>query len=83
MVTSRLSMDSIFGIWAIDSRTSHNYCNDLTEFKKYSITETNMIIKLGDKNEVHARKIGMVQLKGAILDRGLYILPRNGSAHPS
>jgi len=130
MVASRSSMNSRLGIWAIDSGASHNYCNDLTEFKKDSITEANMIIKLGDKNEVHARKKGMVQLNGicieaffvpefrisllsvsqldahgltaifkngtcavidrlgnnslsATLDRGLYILSRYGSAHPS
>jgi hypothetical protein len=81
-------MNSRLGIWAIDSGASHNYCNDLTEIKKDSITEANMIIKLGDKNEVHVRKKGMVQLNGngtcaiidhlgdnllsATLDRGLY-----------
>jgi hypothetical protein len=99
MVASRSSKDSRLGIWAIDSGASHNYCNDLTEFKKDSITEANMIIKLWDKNEVHARTKGMLQLNGngtyaiidhlsnnplsAALDRGLYILPRHGSAHPS
>jgi hypothetical protein len=99
MVASRSSMDSRLGIWAIDSGASHNYCNDLTEFKKDSITEANMIIKLGDKNEVHARKKGVVQLNGnrtciiidhlgnnplsATLDRGLYSIPRHGSAHAS
>jgi hypothetical protein len=56
-----------------------------------------MIIKLGDKNEVQARKKGIVQLNGngtyavidhlgnnplsATLNRGLYILPRLGSVH--
>jgi hypothetical protein len=64
MVASRSSKDSRLGIWAIDSGASHNYCNDLTEFKKHSITEANMIIKLEDKNEVHARKKGAVQLNG-------------------
>jgi hypothetical protein len=59
-------MDSrlAIGIWAIDSGISYNYCNDLTEFKKDSITKANMIIKLGDKNEVYARKKRMVQLNG-------------------
>jgi hypothetical protein len=130
MVASRSSLNSRLGIWTIDSGASHNYCNDITEFKKDTITEANMIIKLGDKNEVHARKKGTVQLNGvrieaffvsefrisllsvsqldslgltaifkngtctvidhlgnnplsATLDRGLYILPRLGSAHVS
>ena len=130
MVASRSSMDSRLGIWAIDSGASHNYCNDFTEFKKTPITKANMIIKLGGKKEVHAKKKGTVQLNGvcieaffvpeflisllsvsqldshgltaifknrtcavidyfgnnplsATLDRGLYILPRYGSAHPS
>jgi len=48
--------------------TSHNYCNDFTEFKKDSITEANIIIKLGDKNEVHARKKGLVQLNGVCIE---------------
>jgi len=61
-------MDSRLGISAIDSRASHNYCNDFTEFKKDSITEANMIIKLGDKNEVHARKKGTVQLNGVCIE---------------
>jgi hypothetical protein len=60
-------MDSRLGIWTIDSGASHNYCNDLTEFKKDSmITEANMI-KLEDKNEVHARKKGVVQLNGVCI----------------
>jgi len=61
-------MDSRLGIWAINSGVSHNYCNDLTEFKKDSITKANMIIKLGDKNEVHTRKKGMVQLNGVCIE---------------
>jgi len=62
MVTSTSSMNSRLGVWAIDSGASHNYCNDFTEFEKNSITEANMTIKLGDKNEVPARKKGTVQL---------------------
>jgi len=68
MVASRLSTDLRLGIWAIDSGASHNYCNDFTEFKKDSITEANMTIRLGDKNEVHARKKGMVQLNGVCIE---------------
>jgi hypothetical protein len=68
MVASRSSMDSRLGIWAIDSGASHNYCNDLAEFKKDSITEANMIIKLGDTNEVHARKKGVVQLNRVCIE---------------
>jgi hypothetical protein len=61
-------MDSRLGIWAIDSRGSHNYGNDLTEFKKDPITETNVIIKLGDKNEVHTRKKGVAQLNAVCIE---------------
>jgi len=68
MVASRSSSDLRLGIWAIDSGASHNYCNDFTEFKKDSITEANMTIKLGDKNEVHARKKGTVQLNGVCIE---------------
>jgi len=39
MVASRSSMDLRLGIWAIDSRASHNYCNDFMEFKKDSHQE--------------------------------------------
>jgi len=67
MVTSRSSTDLRLGIWAIDSGVFHNYCNDFTEFKKDLITEANMTIKLGDMNEVHARKKGMVQLNGVCI----------------
>jgi len=61
-------MDSRLGIWAIDSGASHNYCNDITEFKKDSITEANVIIKLGDKNEIYTRKKGKVQLNGVCIE---------------
>ena len=61
-------MDSRLGIWAIDSGASHNYCNDFTEFKKDSITEANMIIKLGDKNEVHTREKGTLQLNRVCIE---------------
>ena len=68
MVASRSSMNSRLGVWAIDSGASHNYCNNFTEFKEDSITEANMIIKLGDKNEVQARKKGIVQLNGVSIE---------------
>jgi len=61
-------MNSRLGVWAIDSGASDNCCNDLTEFKKDSIRKTNMIIKLGDKNEVHARKKGIVQLNRVCIE---------------
>jgi len=130
MVASKSSMNSRLGVWAIDSGASHNHCNDYTEFRRDSITGANMIIKLGDKNEVQAKKKGIVQLNGvnieaffvpefrisllsvsqldscgltamfkagvctvtnnygkhiisATLDRGLYILSTNRSAHTS
>jgi len=68
MVALWSSTDLRLGIWAIDSGASHNYCYDFTEFKKDSITEANMTIKLGDTNEVHARKKEMVQLNGVCIE---------------
>ena len=40
----------------------------LRNSKKDSITEVNITIKLGDMNEVHARKKGMVQLNGVCIE---------------
>jgi hypothetical protein len=57
-------MDSRLGIRAIESGAFYNYCNDFTEFQKDTVTEAKMIIKLWNKNEVHARKKGTVQLNG-------------------
>jgi hypothetical protein len=67
MVTSRSSTPRKLGTWAIDSRTYHNYCNDINEFKKDTITEANMMIKLEDENEVHTREKGTVQLNGVYI----------------
>src|SRR3978361_899878 len=50
------------GTWVIDSGTSHNYSNNLRDFRKDSVMETNMIIKLGDKHQVQAKKKGVVRL---------------------
>jgi hypothetical protein len=52
------------GTWVIDSGASHHYCNNLEDFRENSITETNMIIRLGDKNQVKAKKKGVVHLGG-------------------
>ena len=50
------------GTWVIDSGTSHNYGNNLRDCRKDSVMETNMIIKLGDKHQVQAKKKGVVRL---------------------
>src|SRR3978361_1413081 len=50
------------GTWVIDSGASHNYGNNLRDFRKDSVIETNMIIKLGDKHQVQAKKKGVVRL---------------------
>jgi len=44
------------GTWVIDSGASHNYGNNLRDFRKNSVKETNMIIKLGDDHQVQAKK---------------------------
>jgi len=48
--------------WVIDSGASHNYGNNLRDFRNDSVMETNMIIKLGDKHQVQAKKKGVVRL---------------------
>jgi hypothetical protein len=68
MVASKPAKRSRLGVWAIDSGASHNYCNNYTEFKRGSVTETNMTIRLGDKNEVQAKKKGIVQLNGVNIE---------------
>jgi len=50
------------GTWVIDSGASHNYGNNLRDFRNDSVMETNMIIKLGDKHQVQAKKKGVVRL---------------------
>jgi len=49
--------------WVIDSGVSHNYGNNLRDFQKNSVKETNMIIKLGDDHQVQAKKKGIVRLE--------------------
>jgi len=46
----------------IDSGASHNYGNNLQDFQKNSVKETNMVIKLGDDHQVQAKKKGIVRL---------------------
>jgi len=48
--------------WVIDSGASHNYGNNLRDFQKNSVKETDMIIKLGDDHQVQAKKKGIVRL---------------------
>ena len=50
------------GTWVIDSGASHNYGNNLRDFRKDSVTETNMLIKIGDKHQVQAKKKGAICL---------------------
>jgi len=67
MVASHRSVTS-YGTWVIDSGASHNYGNTLRDFRKDSVTETNMIIKLGDKHQVRAKKKGVVRLGGVDIE---------------
>jgi len=67
MVASHRSETSN-GIWVIDSGASHNYGNNLRHFRNDSVMETNMIIKLGDKHQVRARKKGVVRLGGVDME---------------
>jgi len=54
--------------WVIDSGTSHNYGNNLRDFRKNTVKETNMIIKLGDDHQKHAKKKGTVCLRGVDIE---------------
>jgi len=54
--------------WVIDSGASHNYGNNLRDFREDSVKETNMIVKLGDDHQVHAKKKGVVHLGGVDIE---------------
>ena len=54
--------------WVIDSGACHNYGNNLRDFRKNSVKETNMIIKLGDDHQVQAKKKGIVSLRGVDIE---------------
>jgi len=54
--------------WVIDSGASHNYCNNLRDFRKISVKETNMIVKLGDDHQAQAKKKGVVHLGGVEIE---------------
>jgi len=54
--------------WVIDFGASHNYGNNLRDFQKNSVKETNMIIKLGDDHQVQAKKKGIVSLRGVDIE---------------
>ena len=60
------------GTWVIDSGASHNYGNNLRDFRKDSVMETNMLIKLGDKNQVQAKKKGVIRL-GDVEIEGFFV----------
>jgi len=64
MVARHRSATSRLQIWVIDSGASHNYSNNIGDFRKALLTETTMLIKLGDNNRVQANKKGIVRLKG-------------------
>jgi len=59
--------------WVIDSGASHNYSNNLRDFRKNSVKQTNMIIKLGDDHQVQAKKKVTVCLGG--VDIELFFIP--------
>ena len=67
VATHRLATTRI-ETWVIDSGASHNYSNDIRDFRKASLTETKMLIKLGDNNTVLANKKGIVRLKGVDME---------------
>jgi len=50
------------GTWVIDFGASYNYGNNLRDFRNDLVMKTNMIIKLGDKHQVQAKKKGVVRL---------------------
>jgi len=54
--------------WVIDSGACHNYGNNLRDFRKNSVKEMNMIIKLEDDNQVQAKKKGIVSLRGVDIE---------------
>jgi len=54
--------------WVIDSGASDNYGNNLRDFRKNSVQETNMIIKLGGVHQVQAKKKGTVCLGGVDIE---------------
>jgi len=68
MVTRHRSATSRLRIWEIDSGASHNYSNNIRDFRKASLTETMMLIKLRDNNTVQANKKGIVRLKGVDIE---------------
>ena len=68
MVATHRLATSRLGTWVIDSGASHNYSNNITDFQKASLTETKMLIKLGDNNTVQANKKRIVTLKGVDIE---------------
>jgi len=79
--------------WVIDSGASYNYGNNLRDFRKNSVKETNMIIKYKQRRkELYVweewilrrssfRNSEYLSFLGANLEDGLYILSTDGSAH--
>jgi len=54
--------------WVIDSGASDNYGINLRDFRKNSVKETNMFIKLGDDPQIQAKKKGSVHLGGVDIE---------------
>jgi len=54
--------------WVIDCGASHNYGNNLRDFRKNSVKEMNMIIKLGDDHQIQAKKKGSVHQGGVDIE---------------
>jgi len=68
MVATHRSATPRLGTWVIDSGASHNYSNDIRDFRKASLMETKMLITLGNNNTVLANKKGIVRLKGVVME---------------
>jgi hypothetical protein len=68
MVATYRSATSKLGIWVIHSGASHNYCNNIKDFQKDSVTESKILIKLRDNNTVQANKKGIVPLNGVDIE---------------
>jgi len=68
MVATHRLATSRLGTWVINSGASHNFSNDIRDFQKASLTETKMLIKLGDNNTVQATKNGIIRLKGVDIE---------------
>jgi hypothetical protein len=57
------------GTWLIDSGASHNYCNNLEDFRKNSVTEISMIIRLGENGITYEPSPSYTQHKNGTAER--------------